>query len=106
MHFIQCWQAVLRSDWLTLWNVIDLLSILLLLTTAAVYLVDHALLTDAAEDAGWRLFAIRVLQNTGSVGVAVKWLGLFGYLDSFQYFSTTLNVRFLERNRTSIAHQS
>ena len=90
---MQCRQAVLRSDWLTLWNVIDLLAILLLLTTAAVYLVDHALLTDAAEDAAWRLLANRVLQNIGSVGVAVKWLGLLEYLSSFQYFGKTLEVR-------------
>ena len=90
---MRCRQAVLRSDWLTLWNVIDLLSILLLLTTAAVYLVDHALLTDAAEDAAWRLLANRVLQNIGSIGVAVKWLGLLEYLSTFQYFSKTLEVR-------------
>ena len=89
---MRCRQAVLRSDWLTLWNVIDLLSILLLLTTAAVYLVEH----DGAEDAAWRLLANRVLQNIGSVGVAVKWLGLLEYLSSFQYFSKTLEVR---RNR-------
>ena len=90
---MRCRQAVLRSYWLTLWNVIDLLSILLLLTTAAVYLVDHALLTDAAEDVAWRLLANRVLQNIGSVGVAVKWLGLLEYLSSFQYFGKTLEVR-------------
>ena len=84
---------MLRSDWLTLWNVIDLLAILLLLTTAAVYLVDHALLTDAAEDAGWRLLANKVLQITGSVGVAVKWLGLLEYLSTFRTFSKTLAVR-------------
>ena len=90
---MQCRQAVLRSNWLTLWNVIDLLSILLLLTAAAVYLADHVLLTDAAEDAAWRLLANRVLQNIGSVGVAVKWLGLLEYLSSFQYFSKTLEVR-------------
>ncbi len=89
---MRCRQAVLRSDWLTLWNVIDLLSILLLLTTAAVYLVDHALLTDSAEDAAWRLLANRVLQNIGSIGVAVKWLGLLEYLASFQRFSKTLKV--------------
>ena len=82
-------QAVLRSDWLTLWNVIDLLLILLLLTTAAVYLVEH----DGAEDAAWRLLANQVLQNIGSVGVAVKWLGLLEYLSSFQYFGKTLEVR-------------
>ena len=93
MHAIQCWQAVLRSDWLTLWNVIDLLAILLLLTTAAVYLFDHALLTDGAEDASWRLLANRVLQNIGSIGVAVKWLGLLEYLSTFQYFNKTLEVR-------------
>ena len=86
---MRCRQAVLRSNWLTLWNVIDLLSILLLLTTAAVYLVEH----DAAEDAAWRLLANRVLQNIGSVGVAVKWLGLLEYLSSFQYFGKTLEVR-------------
>ena len=98
---MRCRQAVLRSDWLTLWNVIDLLSILLLLTTAAVYLVDHALLTDAAEDAAWRLLANRVLQNIGSVGVAVKWLGLLEYLSSFQYFGKTLEVR---RNSWATLH--
>ena len=86
-------QAVLRSDWLTLWHVIDLLSILLLIATAAVYLVDRALLSDAAEDASWRLLANQVLQNIGSIGVAVKWLGLLEYLASFQYFSKTLKVR-------------
>ena len=90
---MRCRQAVLRSDWLTLWNVIDLLSILLLLTTAAIYMVDHALLTDSAEDAAWRLLATQFLQITGSVGVAVKWLGLLEYLSSFQYFSKTLEVR-------------
>ena len=84
---------MLSSDWLTLWNVIDLLSILLLLTTAALYLVDHRLLTHAAEDASWRLLANQVLQNTGSIGVAVKWLGLLEYLASFQRFSKTLEVR-------------
>ena len=89
---MRCRQAVLRSDWLTLWNVIDLLSILLLLTTAAVYLVDHALLTDGAEDAAWRLLANQMLQNIGSIGVAVKWLGLLEYLASFQHFSKTLKV--------------
>ena len=90
---MRCRQAVLRSDWLTLWNVIDLLAILLLLATAAVYLIDHRLLTHAAEDAAWRLLANRVLQNIGSVGVAVKWLGLLEYLSSFQYFGKTLEVR-------------
>ena len=84
---------MLRSDWLTLWNVIDLLAIVLLLTTAAVYLFDHALLTDAAEDAAWRLLATQVLQITSSVGVAVKWLGLLEYLSTFQYFNKTLEVR-------------
>ena len=90
---MRCRQAVLRSDWLTLWNVIDLLSILLLIATAAVYLVDRALLTDGAEDAAWRLLANQVLQNIGSIGVAVKWLGLLEYLSTFQYFSKTLEVR-------------
>ena len=41
----RCWQVVLRSDWLTLWNVNDLLSIVLLLTAATDYLFDHARLT-------------------------------------------------------------
>ena len=84
---------MLRSDWLTLWNIIDVLSIALLLLAATDYLVDHVLLTDAAEDAGWRLFATRALQNAGSVGVFLKWLGLLEYLSSFQYFSKTLKVR-------------
>ena len=92
---------MLRSDGLTLWNAIDLLAILLLLTTAAVYLVDHALLTDAAEDAAWRLLANRVLQNIGSVGVAVKWLGLLEYISTFQYFNKTLKVR---RNNWARSH--
>ncbi len=82
----RCWQVVLRSDWLTLWNVNDLLSIVLLLTAATDYLLDHARLTRPHS-------AVHVLQNAGSVGVAVKWLGLLGYLDSFQYFSKTLKVR-------------
>ena len=90
---MRCRQAVLRSYWLTLWNVIDLLSILLLLTTAAVYLVDHVLLTDGAEDAGWRLLANQVVQNVGSVGLVVKWLGLLEYLSTFRTFSKTLAVR-------------
>ena len=92
---------MLRSDWLTLWNVIDLLAILLLLTTAAVYLFDHALFTDGAEDASWRLLANRVLQITSSVGVAVKWLGLLEYISTFQYFNKTLKVR---RNSWTKSH--
>ena len=79
-------------DWLTLWNVYDVLSIVMLLLAGAAYLVDHTFLTDHAEDASRRLFAARVQQNVGSIAVAVKWLRVLGHLQTFMYFSKTIKV--------------
>lgn len=62
-----------RKRWFTLDNVLDLLSTLLLITTAADYLIDH--------NQDW---LSGFVQTISSVGIMIKWLGLLGYLDSFQ----------------------
>jgi hypothetical protein len=60
--------------WFTLCNVLDLLSTLLLITTAADDLIDH--------NQDWLSEFVRSFAS--SIGMGVKWLGLLGYLDSFQ----------------------
>jgi len=73
--------VVHRHRWLNTYNIINVASILLLLTPAAVYLVAHEL---HAGDIAWQHFSTMLLENFGSVGLGLKWLGLLGYLDSFQ----------------------
>jgi hypothetical protein len=70
-----------RHRWLKLYNVINVASILLLLTSAAVYLAAHRL---HIGDIAWQRFSVMLMQNIGSMGLGLKWLGLLGYLDSFQ----------------------
>jgi hypothetical protein len=70
-----------RSKWLKLYNCINVASILLLLTPAAIYLVAREL---HAGDIVWQRLSTALLQSAGSVGLGLKWLGLLGYLDSFQ----------------------
>ena len=66
-------QHVLGWKWVGPYNLLDLFSTLLLITTAADYLIHH--------DEDWLK---GLAQTTGSIGVGLKCLGLLGYLDSFQ----------------------
>ena len=70
-----------RRKWLNKYNITNVASILLLLIPAVVYLVAHGL---HAGDIAWQRFSTVLLENVGSVGLGLKWLGLLGYLDSFQ----------------------
>ena len=61
---------------------VDLVSSVLLFAAAAVYLIDAHNLYDA--NSANELFSSKVLQSFGSFGLMLKWLGMLGYLDSFQ----------------------
>ena len=81
---------VLRwQKWLSLGNCTNIASILLLLMASLGYLVARELHVD---NVAWQNFSTVLLQNVGSVGLGLKWLGLLGLLDSFQctphFFST------------------
>ena len=60
----------------------DLVSTALLIAAAADYLIDVRNVYDANPVN--ELFSTKLLQIFGSVGLGLKWLGLLGYLDSFQ----------------------
>ncbi len=73
--------AVHRRRWLNTYNIINVSSILLLFSPAAMHIVAHEWYPD---DIAWQRFSTELLQNLGSVGLGFKWLGLLGYLNSFQ----------------------
>ena len=58
------------QSWVNIYNGMNIASILLLLMAAAGYLVAEP--------------HVELLEIAGSVGLGLKWLGLLGYLDSFQ----------------------
>jgi hypothetical protein len=70
-----------RHRWMKLYNVINVASILLLLTPSTVYLAAHRL---HIGDIAWQRFSVTLMQNLGSMGLGLKWLGVLDYLDSFQ----------------------
>jgi hypothetical protein len=88
-----------RHRWLNTYNIINVTSILLLLTPAAVYQVANSL---HVGDIAWQRFSTVLLQNLGSIGLGLKWLGLLGYLDSFQGKSLVLVSRCSACTRVSL----